>query len=99
MEKELEIKTEQNTKLFEQIESMTNDINTKNQQIIYFQNNIENIKIKQDEMKNYLNQVLEQNSKLLKENKDLLKKNEELKIDYQNNMQNLNNKFNELQRK
>ena len=36
LEKELEIKTEQNTKLFEQIESMTNDLNTKNQQIVFF---------------------------------------------------------------
>ena len=70
----------------------------KNQQIIFFQNNIETIKIKHVEMKNYLNQVMEQNSKLLNENKDLFKKNEELKIYYQNNMQNLNNKFMELQK-
>ena len=98
LEKELEIKTEQNTKLFEQIESMTTEINLKNQQIIFFQNNIENIKTKQEEMKNYLNQVMEQNSKLTNDNKDLVKKIEELKVDYQNNMQNLNNKFNELQK-
>ena len=87
LEKELEIKTEQNTKLFEQIESMTSEINMKNQQIIFFQNNIENIKIKQDEMKNYLNQVIEKNSKLTNENQDLVKKIEQLKVDYQNNMQ------------
>ncbi len=98
LEKELEIKTEQNTKLFEQIESMTAEINMKNQQIIFFQNNIENIKIKQDEMKNYLNQVMEQNSKLTNENNNLIKKIEQLKVDYQNNMQNLNNKYNELQK-
>ena len=36
LEKELEIKAKQNTKLFEQIESMTNDLNMKNQQIIFF---------------------------------------------------------------
>ena len=98
LEKELEIKTEQNTKLFEQIESLTAEINLKNQQIIFFQNNIENIKTKQEEMKNYLNQVMEQNSKLTNDNKDLVKKIEELKIDYQNNMENLNNKYNELQK-
>ena len=98
LEKELEIKTEQNTKLFEQIESMTSEINMKNQQIIFFQNNIENIKIKQDEMKNYLNTVMEQNSKLTNENNDLYKKIEELKNDYQNNIQNLNNKINLLQK-
>ena len=98
LEKELEIKTEKNTKLFDQIESMTSEINMKNQQIIFFQNNIENIRIKQDEMKNYLNTVMEQNSKLTNENKDLYKKLEELKIDYQNNIQNLNNKINLLQK-
>ena len=50
LENELELKNDNNNKLLEQIESMNNDINLKNQQIIFYQNNIENIKIKQDEM-------------------------------------------------
>jgi len=98
LEKELEIKTEQNSKLFEQIESMTAEINLKNQQIIFFQNNIENIKIKQEEMKNYLNQAMDQNSKLTNDNNNLLKKMEELKADYTNNMEKMNIKYNELQK-
>ena len=96
LEKELNIKTEQNTKLFEQIESMTSEINAKNQEIIYYQNNVENIKIKQDEMKNYLNDVVEQNIKLANDNKQFLAQIEKLKLDYDSNIQNLNKKILEL---
>ena len=97
LNEEIKIKNEENNKLISQLQEITQDLNNKNEQINFFKENLNGIKIKQEEMNSSLNNVLIENVELKKEIKNKNIENEELKNQIENIKKDYENKNNELE--